>query len=101
MDKNKEVVVKYEVTSDGPTAGNITYTTGDASGNISQANDQALPWSMDTTVTGYVKVVSLSAQAGEGGTTISCKITEGDTVISEQTSTGPYAIASCSGEAGR
>ncbi|WP_433754655.1 MmpS family transport accessory protein [Nocardia sp. CA-135398] len=100
-ESTKEVTVKYEVTSDGPIAGNITYSSGGDAGQIAQANEQPLPWSRDVTVTGFVKAVSLSAQADEGATKITCRITEGGKVIAEQTSTGPFAIASCSGEAGK
>ncbi|MGW5219926.1 MmpS family transport accessory protein [Nocardia sp. NPDC004085] len=98
-DITKEVAMTYEVTSDGPRAANISYSSSGDSGNIEQANQQPLPWTKDVTVTGFIKTVSVTAQAGEGATTITCKIREGDKTIAEQTSTGPYAVVTCSGEA--
>jgi hypothetical protein len=96
----EEATVTYEVTSDGPRANNISYSSGGDGVNIEQANQQALPWTKEVTVTGFLKTVSLTAQADEGATTITCKIREGDKIIAEQTSTGPYAVVSCSGGAG-
>ncbi|MFD4179975.1 MmpS family transport accessory protein [Rhodococcus sp. NPDC058514] len=94
---NEVVSVTYEVTSDGPTASSITYTSGD-SANTAQDNGASLPWSRNVTVSG-LKIVSLTAQAGESATTITCTVRQGSTVISEQTSTGQFAVVSCSGTA--
>lgn len=97
---SEEVTVTYEVTSDGPQASNISYNAGGDGLNTEQANQQPLPWTKEVTVTGFVKSVTLTAQADEGGTTITCRIKEGDRVIAEQTSSGPFAVVSCSGTAG-
>lgn len=93
---NAETTVTYEVTSDAATANNITYT-GDG-GGMAQDNGAALPWSKKTTVKGF-GLLSLTAQAAQGASTITCRITRdgGGPPIAEQTSTGQYAIVSCSG----
>ncbi|WP_157978932.1 MULTISPECIES: MmpS family transport accessory protein [Nocardia] len=96
----EEIAITYEVTSDAPRAGTISYSSGGDGINTEQANEQQLPWTKQVTVTGFFKTVSLTAQADQGATTISCKIREGDKTIAEQTSTGPYAMVSCSGAAG-
>lgn len=96
---SEEVTISYEVTSDGPLAGTISYSSGDA-GDIEQATQQPLPWTTDVTLTGLVKSFSLTAQADQAATTISCTVREGERILAEQTSTGPYAVVSCSGDAG-
>ena len=90
----------YEVTSDAPTAGNVTYSSfGTASDGVQQATDAPLPWSVTEEVrTGgdfEFNSYSLTAQASDVATTITCRITLDGAVISENTSTGAYAIASC------
>ncbi|WP_280418801.1 MmpS family transport accessory protein [Nocardia carnea] len=97
---SEEIAVTYEVTSDGPQASNISYSSGGDGVNTEQANQQPLPWTKEVTVTGFIKSVTLTAQADEGASTITCRILEGDEVIAEQTSTGPFAAVSCSGTAG-
>lgn len=94
--------VTYDVTSDGATAGNVTYLTFNNGGSgQEQATDAALPFSkvIEIEEDGMFEtsIFSLTAQAAEGATTISCKITVDGQVISEQTSTGQYAVVSCSG----
>ena len=90
--------VTYKVT--GPATGAlITYTID---GNVTQDNDVALPWQKETTVTGFIKTVSLSATNGTSDTgKITCQILVGDKVISENTASGMGASASCSGDAGK
>ena len=94
--------VVYEVTGDGATAGNITYMTL-TGGNMGteQANAAPLPFTKEVPLedAGMFEASSftLTAQADDSGTTISCKITVDGEVKAEQTSTGPYAVVSCSG----
>lgn len=94
--------VTYEVTSDGPTASSVTYMTLNNGGTgQEQATDAALPFTKELTLEDggafSTNVFSLVAQAAEGATTISCKITAKGEAIAEQTSTGEYAVVSCSG----
>lgn len=56
-----------------------------------QVTNVGLPWSRS--VDGG-RVASIVAQAGAGGT-ISCTITEGGSVVAQQTSEGQYAVVSC------
>ena len=95
--------VTYEVTGDGTSAGNVTYlTVNDGNSGSEQATGAALPFTKEIEIADAgvftASVFSLVAQAGDG-TTISCKITADGEVISEQTSTGQYAVVSCSGSA--
>lgn len=96
--------VHYEVTSDGATLSSVTYLTIN-NGASSQQQDTATaaPWSKDIAIEDEglftSSVFSLVAQAGDGATTITCKITADGKTIQESTSTGPYAVATCSGTA--
>lgn len=92
----------YEVTSDSPTAANVTYSTyTDEEEGTQQATDPALPFSTTLEVerggTFDFNIFSLTAQASQDATTITCKITLDGQVISENTSTGSFAVASCTG----
>ncbi|WP_295780170.1 MmpS family transport accessory protein, partial [uncultured Microbacterium sp.] len=92
----------YEVTSDAATVSNVTYLTADATGSSTQQEaDVAAPWTTEFAVDDSgmfdFSVFSLVAQADQSATTVSCKITFNGEVISEQTSTGQFAIVTCSG----
>jgi hypothetical protein len=94
--------VVYEVTSDAGTAGNVTYLTFNNGGSgQEQATEAPLPFSktIDLEDDGMFEssIFSLTAQASADATTISCKITADGKVVAEQTSTGQYAVVSCSG----
>jgi len=96
--------VHYEVTSDGATLQSVTYLTlNNGQTSQQQDNQTAAPWSKDIAIEDdglfTSSVFSLVAQAGEGATTITCKITADGKTIQESTSTGPYAVATCSGTA--
>jgi hypothetical protein len=96
--------VKYEVTSDGATLNSVTYlTVNDGASSQQQDNAVAAPWSKEIAIQDAglftSSIFSLVAQAGDGATTITCKITADGKVIQEATSTGPYAVATCSGSA--
>jgi hypothetical protein len=101
-DADVPISLVYEVSSDAPTAGNITYSSfGTESDGMQQASDAALPWTVTEEVrTGgdfEFNAYSLSAQSSDVSTTITCRITLDGQVISENTSTGPYSIAMCNG----
>lgn len=94
--------VVYEVTGDGSTAANITYMTM-TGGNMGteQATAAPLPFTKEVPLEDGgmfdVSTYSLTAQADDSGTSISCKITVNGEVKAEQTSTGPYSVVSCTG----
>lgn len=94
--------VVYEVTGDSATAGNVTYMTA-TNGNVGteQANGAPLPFTKEIILEDKglfeANVFSLTAMTDDAGTSISCKITVDGEVIAEQTSTGQYAMVSCSG----
>jgi hypothetical protein len=101
---SEQRTVVYDVTSDAATSGNVTYLTFNAgAAGQEQATDAPLPFTkeivLDDDALFESSIFSLVAQAAVGATTISCKITVDGEVISEQTSTGEYAVVSCSGSA--
>ncbi|MFF0609918.1 MmpS family transport accessory protein [Nocardia tengchongensis] len=99
-ESKRTVDVRYEVTGTGGgeyVKPSITYSSGDlGTGNTTSAQ---LPWSKDVTLTGIVKVATLTAQAGDDeNATISCRIVQGDKVLAENTGTGSLAMASCTAD---
>lgn len=95
--------VLYQVESDGAAATSITYSTMD-NGNIgqSQANGAPVPFATEVAVEGEGQMFamnsySLIAQADETATTITCRITVNGEVRAEQTSTGAFAVVTCTG----
>lgn len=92
-------VITYEVTGSG-TAGNITYVKDDKMG-MEQVNGTSLPWTKDVTFDAGVltfQPLSLVAQSGSGGNgEITCRILRNGEEITSSTSSGPYAVVSCSG----
>jgi hypothetical protein len=91
----------YEVTTDAATIGSVTYMTATASGSGSeQVADAAAPFRVEVPIEGGafdMTIASLVAQASADATTVSCKVTMNGEVVSEQTSTGQYAVVSCTG----
>ncbi|MGH3536582.1 MAG: MmpS family transport accessory protein [Pseudonocardiaceae bacterium] len=86
--------VVYKVVGSSGT-GSITYTT-DGSTQIAQDNGASLPWTKSFDIPdGMLNLYQVSAQNGGGGS-ITCTITVDGQQVSHQTSTGDYAIASCS-----
>lgn len=79
--------VTYEITSDSGQASNVTYQT--ASGQQQEAK-VTTPWSKTTDVD-----VAVLLATNEGGGKITCKITKGDKVIAENTSSGEFASVTC------
>ncbi|MEJ8281120.1 MmpS family transport accessory protein [Pseudonocardia spirodelae] len=92
-------VITYEVTGSG-TAGNITYVK-DTSMGMEQVNGTSLPWRKEVTFDGGVltfQPLSLVAQSGSGGNgEITCRILRNGQEVTSSTSSGPYAVVSCSG----
>jgi hypothetical protein len=90
--------ITYEVTTaNGKGTASVTYTS-DKNFNQSQENGAKLPWKKTVDLGGgFFTGASLVAQAGQGVESISCKVSDGDRVISENTSTGQFAVVTCSG----
>ncbi|SFN26727.1 membrane protein [Pseudonocardia ammonioxydans] len=94
--------ITYEVTGKkGGTAtgfgpgSSVTYTSGDSM-QISQDTDADLPWSKTVELSdGPFQIATLTAQAGDGYNSISCRITRDGEVLAENTSTGQFAVVTC------
>lgn len=87
--------VTYKVTASESGSALITYSE-DANFNIAQENGAALPWTKDLTIpAGSSRILSLSAQ-NSGGGDIACSISVGGQVVDTATSSGDYAIVTCS-----
>lgn len=93
---DKPAKVVYEVTGTG-TASNISYGASDG---ISQKTGATLPWKHTEPYDGGYDFFTLTAQNGNNGGEITCRITVDGEVIKENTSSGPYAVVSCSGNTG-
>ncbi|WP_327147288.1 MmpS family transport accessory protein [Nocardia sp. NBC_01329] len=95
---DRAVTVTYRVEGTGGDI-SITYLGND----LGMATETApvLPWRREVTIDGFGTIVSLTAINDENGGEVTCRITVGDRVVSEQTSSGPYASAGCSGDAAR
>jgi Mycobacterium membrane protein len=86
----------YSITGNG--TADITYDTlTDGNTGSSQADGSALPWTKTVTGKGLITIFSVDAQL-QTGSTVSCKITVDGKVVSSHTSTGQYAVVSCSGD---
>ena len=94
--------ITYQVESNGPT-GSVTWATFDnGSTGTSQDTAAAFPWSSDVVVDDGLfatAIYSLVAQADASATTITCRVLVDGVVATEQTATGAYAVATCSGTA--
>lgn len=92
--------ITYTITADGPI---LSTTFGNMiSGKLSteQANDVPSPFIKEYTFSQSqferdFRGFSVTAQAGEGTTTISCQISIDDVEGPMNTSTGPYAVVMC------
>jgi hypothetical protein len=60
-----------------------------------EQKEVTLPWKADIK-TQFVSSMSAQKKSGNGSS-ITCRITEGNEVIAESTSSGPYAVTTCSG----
>ena len=95
-ESKREVTVTYEVTGTGDAVA-ITYSGRDF--NIAQDTGVSLPWSKDVVIDGLGKTVTLTGTRGGDDGTVTCRISANGKVVSEQTSTGPFASAVCNGSA--
>ena len=82
----------FEVSGSG-SAQNVTWGVN---GNQSQRTDATLPFREEVADPGSFAVASMVAQNG-GSRSISCKVSRGGDVLAEQTSSGQYAVVTCSG----
>ncbi|WP_251439052.1 MmpS family transport accessory protein [Microbacterium sp. USTB-Y] len=94
-----ESTIVYEITGTIPGA-TITYSTLDnGSVQSATASGQALPWTKTLTVKNDglldANVFSVSVVGGADSGDIGCKITVDGKVVSEQTASGQFAVASC------
>jgi hypothetical protein len=84
----------------GAKANNITYVKDKNLGQ-QQANAVKLPWRKDVTIesNGLFRPLSLVAQSASGGNgSITCRILDAQgQEITSSTSSGPYAVVTCSG----
>lgn len=92
--KKSTRAVLYEVLGSG-TATSITYTT-DGMTSTEQVGQAALPWSKQIELPAgeALQMVSLMAQAGQGSTEISARVTVDGKVVKEGKSSGPFAVVS-------
>jgi hypothetical protein len=91
-EKQTRVVLEAEG-SGGAAHADITYSFGR---DFGQANGRSLPWRQTASrkVSGF-DVISLDVQnTGEQGS-VTCRISVNGKVVSSNTSTGPFAVASC------
>lgn len=92
--KKNTVMVTYKVS--GPSTASMTYAV-DGMGKSSQANGESLPWAKDVEIEkGLLGRYGLIAQSGDSGGAITCEIAVDGKVVDTQTSTGGYAVVSCS-----
>ncbi|MDQ3150678.1 MAG: MmpS family protein [Actinomycetota bacterium] len=87
----------YEVIGEGDGTAMVTYSA-DENVNLVQEDGVALPWTKtvelgDGSIAG---VASLTAQGDRSITSITCRVIRNDEVLSENTSTGQYAVVNCS-----
>lgn len=93
-------VITYEVTGSG-TAGTVTYVK-DTNMGMEQVNGTDLPWRKEVTFDDggafSFQPLSLVAQSGSGGNKeITCRILRNGQEVTSSTSSGPYAVVTCSG----
>ncbi|MET8796715.1 MmpS family transport accessory protein [Nocardia sp. NPDC004568] len=94
---DREVAVSYEVEG---TAGDVSITYLGHDLGMTRETAAALPWRRDVLIESFGTMVSLIAVKDAGGGAVTCRILIGGRLVSEQTSTGSYASAGCSGNAG-
>lgn len=92
-----EIAVSYEV--EGTAADvSVTYLGHDL--GMTRETAAGLPWRRDVLIESFGTMVSLIAVNDADGGEVTCRILIGGRLVSEQTSTGPYASAGCSGSTG-
>ncbi|WP_307795801.1 MmpS family transport accessory protein [Amycolatopsis sp. 195334CR] len=90
---NRTAAVTYDVTGTGS---NVEVTYGEAL-NPQSETVSTLPWSKQTENKGIIKGGMLTVMADENGGDITCKITVDGAVVAENTASGPFAVAVCTG----
>ena len=88
------VDVTYRVEGSGSSVA-ILYTVGIA--HTAEETAASLPWTKEVSTGG---TVSLTAMNDQSGGTVTCRIFANGKQISEQTATGPFASARCTGDVG-
>lgn len=96
-DSDREIAVSYEVAGTADDV-SITYLGHDL--GMARETAAGLPWRRDVLIESFGTMVSLIAVNDADGGAVTCRILIGGRLVSEQTSTGPYASAGCSGSAG-
>ena len=97
---NNPHTVIYQVTGNGKTA-DVTYLNinGDGTSGEQQNSNAKLPFSTTVHGKGDFSEYTLTAQL-QSGSSISCTITVDGKVKAQQTSTGQYAVVSCTASGG-
>lgn len=90
------LTVTYRVEGTG-TGISISYLGRDL--GVAREIAAAVPWTKDVPIFDLGRIVSLTATNSAHGGDITCRILVAGRVLSEQTSSGPYASAGCSGDA--
>jgi hypothetical protein len=91
-------VYTYEVVAEGKGTAMVTYSTEGM--NIAQESSAKLPWRKDVEIEpmfGSYVPTQLSAQGSSGVKSITCRILHGGQVVTENTSTGQFAVVTCQG----
>jgi len=76
---------------DGKGKAQVTYMKAGGT----EQKEVTLPWSAEVKAE-FVSSLVAQSQSGKSGD-ITCRITEGDEVVAESTSSGKYSVVTCSG----
>jgi hypothetical protein len=76
----------------GTTSTSMTYNNGTEQ---TQENSQPTPWIKEYTTKSILPVVLLAQNQARGGNTITCAIYVNGKMVTSNTSTGPYAVVTC------
>ncbi|MHA6799041.1 hypothetical protein [Bounagaea algeriensis] len=71
-----------------------------ANGSTSQDTDPTFPWSAEEPAGEGFDFYTLTAQNGDNGGEVTCRISIDGQVVDEATSTGAYSMVNCSGNTG-
>jgi|MudIll2142460700_1097286.scaffolds.fasta_scaffold02384_6 hypothetical protein len=82
--------IKFEVTGP-PSSNSITYSVGV---DQAQENGAKLPWTKELSSSRWPLIASVVAQS-DGTGVISCRITVDGKVVKENSSSGQYAVVTC------
>jgi hypothetical protein len=94
QEANREAVIVYEVSGDAANV-DVTYTTFGDTSATNQETVATLPWTKEVTTKGIVKEGQLIVTTGEGGGSVTCKVTVDGKEVKTQTASGPFAMATC------